>query len=86
MGNPITALFSGIGDSAKNLLGGVGDVVKGVCTLNLGEAVNGVGEVASGAYGLTPEGVATNTAVGTLMDGASNRSSGVDEDPVSALA
>lgn len=86
MGNPITAFFSGIGNSVENLLGGAGDVVKGICTLNLGEAVNGVGKVASGAYGVTPEGMAMNTAVGTLMDGAANRSSAVDEDPVAALA
>jgi hypothetical protein len=52
----------------------------------LGEAVNGVGELASGAYGVTPEGMAMNTAVGTLMDGAANQSAGADEDPASALA
>jgi hypothetical protein len=86
MGNPITAFFSGIGNSVENLLGGAGDVVKGLCTLNLGEAVNGVGELASGAYGVTPEGMAMNTAVGTLMDGAANQSAGADEDPVSAVA
>lgn len=65
--------FENFGHGIKNAFVGVGNVIKGVCTLDLKgvgdgmkKTLDGVAEAGRGAIGLTPPALAANS----LMDGA----------------